>query len=180
MDFVLVFLSIISAALFQYVTALPYDVTDKNQVKTYTFLMHFSLKLLFLPLVVIVTMWLTMHILRNENWKMVLRRMVWDLASMAMALNVVSLFVFGISINWNVTSRTGFMDSLILVAIAFGLAFLLEFSVFKEYERASLADPRMPTYNFSFKSPWQYARILIPFVTAMIWFTVLWISVAFS
>jgi len=176
MDLVLVFLSILSAALFQFITALPYDPSIQSQVAAFSFFMRFSLKLLFLPFLFIIPMWLVTHITQNENWRMLLRIMVWDLASTAMALNTVALVVFGLSFNWEPLKYPGIIFAFVLVAVAFGLASVLYLTVFKAYERALLMDPRAPAYNFLFQKRWQYAKKISLFCVFLLWYAILLVS----
>lgn len=169
MDFVLVFLSILSAALFQFVTAIPYDPAISSQVTIFSFFMRFSLKLLFLPFLFIIPLWLVTHITENENWRMLLRIIVWDLSSMTMALNAVVLVVFGISFNWQPLNYPYILFSITLVGVAFGLAALLHETVVKAYIRALMMDPRAPANDFFFQKRWRYASSFVPLVVFLVW-----------
>jgi len=173
MDFVLVFLSILSAALFQFVTALPYDPTILSQVATFGFFMRFSLKLLFLPFLFIIPMWLVTHVTQNENWRMLLRVMVWDLATMTMALNAIALVVFGFSFNWEPLKYPGILFAATIVGVAFGLAALLDLTVIRAYVSALMMDPRQPAYNFFFRRRWHHARLFTPLVVFLLWTVIL-------
>ena len=173
MDFVLVFLSILSAALFQFVTALPYDSNSPSQVVTFVFFTRFSLKLLFLPFLFIIPMWLAVHVTQNENWRMLLRMMVWDLASMTMALNAVALVVFGLSFNWEPLKYPGILFAVTIVGVAFSLALLLDLTVIKAYKRALMMDSRQPAYNFFFRKRWLHARPFAPLVVFLLWTAIL-------
>jgi hypothetical protein len=168
MDLVLVFLSILSAALFQFVTAIPYDPANSSQVTIFSFFMRFSLKLLFLPFLLVIPLWLVTHITQNENWRMLLRIIVWDLSSMAMALNAVALVVFGISFNWQPLNYPYILFSVTLVGVAFGLAALLHMTVIKAYIRALIMDPRAPANDFFFRKRWQYASSLVPLIAFLL------------
>jgi hypothetical protein len=178
MDFVLVFLSILSAALFQFVTALPYDPSIPSQVATFGFFMRFSLKLLFLPFVFIIPMWLAVHITQNENWRMLLRIMVWDLATTTMALNAIVLVVFGLSFNWEPLKYPGIFFAVTILGVAFGLAGLLDLTVIRAYLSALMMDPRQPAYSFFFRRRWQYARLFTPLVVFLIWAGILLASLS--
>lgn len=176
MDFVLVFLSILSAALFQFATALPYDPTVPSQVATFGFFMRFSLKLLFIPFLFIIPMWLVTHITQNENLRMLLRVMVWDLATLTMALNAIALVVFGSSFNWEPLKYPGILFASTIVGVAFGLAAVLDFTVIRAYVRAVMMDPGQPAYNFFFRRRWHYAKLLTPIIGFLIWTAILFAS----
>jgi hypothetical protein len=130
--------------------------------------MRFSLKLLFLPFLFIIPMWLAVHIAQNENWRMLLRIMVWDLATMTMALNAVALVVFGLSFNWEPLKYPGILFAVTIVGVAFGLAALLDSTVIKAYMRALIVDPRQPAYNFFFRRRWLHARSFMPLVVFLL------------
>lgn len=176
MDLVLVFLSIISAALFQYVTALPYDQSNESQVATFVFGMHFSLKLLFFPFLLIIPMWLILHLIDNENWRMFLRVFVWDLSSMTMALNAVVLIVFGLPFRSESLKYPDVVFATSLVAVAFGLAAILHMAVIRAYQRSLMMEPSAPAYNWFFKKRWSYAKVSAPLVVFILWGLILWVS----
>jgi hypothetical protein len=177
MDIVLVFLTVLSAAIFQFVTALPYDPNSQSQLTLFAFFMRFSLKLLFLPFLVIIPMWLAMHIMQNENWRMFLRIMVWDLASLSMALNAVGIFVLGLSFNLEASKYPGIIFAIIIVGVAFGLAFWLDVAVTRAYGRALMMDPRQPAYNFFFRERWRYARSFEPLLAYVLWSAIIFAAV---
>lgn len=176
MDFILVFLSVVSAAIFQYVTALPYDPLNESEVVAFGFIMRFSLKLLFLPFLIIIPAWLTVHVTRNENGRMLLRTLVWDLASMTMALNAIALVVFGFPLDMNVLEYPGIIFGVTFVGVAFGLAGLLQLTVFRAYRRALMMDARAPAHDFLFEARWRYADRFIPFIVFILWSAILWMS----
>jgi hypothetical protein len=176
MDVILVFLSIVSAAIFQYVTALPYDPLDEAQVSAFNYIIRFSLKLLFLPFLLIVPTWLMVHVTRNENWRMLLRTIVWDLASMTMALNSIALVVFSFPPKTNVLKYPGIIYGVVIVGVAFGLAGLLQVTFFRAYRRALMMDARSPTHDFFFETRWEYADRFTPIIVLLLWSAILWRS----
>ena len=176
MDIILVFLSIVSAALFQYVAALPYDPLNESEVAVFSFLIHFSLKLLVLPFLFIIPVWLAVHITRNENWRMLLRIFVWDFASMTMALNAMLLIVFSFPFEMDPLKYPDIVVGVIIVGVAFGLAGLLQLTVFRAYRRALMMDARAPAHDFFFEARWRYADRFIPFIVFILWSAILWMS----
>ena len=176
MDLVLVFLSIISAALFQYVTALPYDPSNESQMATFVFFMHFSLKLFFLPFIPIILMWLILHLVDNENLRMFLRVFVWDLSSMTVALYIVAFTVFSLPFRFDPLKYPDIVYSTIFVAVLFGFAAILHMTVIRTYERSLMMEPSAPAYNWFFVKRWLYAKVSAPLVVFILWGLILWVS----
>ena len=176
MDFVLVLLSILSAAIFQYVTALPYDSTKEAEVTTFIFFMRFSFKLLFLPFLPLILMWLVMHVTRNENWRMLLRTKVWDFATTTMALNVIVMIVLVFPQKIEVFKYPAAITALAIVLGVFGLFFVFDVIVAKAYVGAMMMDARAPAHEFFFEKRWKYAHQLATFIMSLIWLVILWVS----
>lgn len=177
LDIVVVFLSIISAAIFQYVTALPYDPMDEPKLELFMYFTRFSLKLLFLPFLFILPTWLMTHILRNENWRMLLRTFVWSFTSVTMAINTIIIVVLGFPLEVNVLEYPGIITGAILVGIPFVLVFLLQKSVFKAYKRALMDDPSSPARDFFFESRWKNSALLVLLTSSLLWLAILLASI---
>lgn len=161
MDIVLVFLTVLSAAIFQFVTALPYDPNSQPEVTLFAFFMRFSLKLMFYPFLAILPLWLAMHIIENENWRMLFRTFVWSIASLNMALDSVAIVVFGFSFTLEPLKYPGSILASIIIVIAFGLALWLDLAVMSAYRRAFAIDPRQPAHDFFAERRWKLASLLI-------------------
>jgi hypothetical protein len=182
MDFVLVFLSVISAALFQFVTALPYDPSNSLELALFAFYMRFSLKMLFLPIAVIIPPWLALHITRSENWRMLLRAFVWYFASITMALNTTILIVLGFPFKMEyplVLEHPTYLYAIIVVAVPFALAFILERTIFRSYTRALMMDAQAPALGFFFRRRWWLATFISDFVGLVLWLLILLVSISF-
>jgi len=177
MDFVLVLLSIISAALFQFVTALPYDSSKETEVATFIFFMRFSLKLLFLPFLPLILMWLAMHVMRNENWRMLLRSMVWDFATTAMALNVIVLIMLGFNLKMEPLKYPDIITATFIVGSVFGLFFIFDVIVVKAYEGAMMMEPNVPAHEFFFEKRWKYYRRLANLILSLLWYVIFLLSI---
>lgn len=180
-DFVLVFLSIISAAIFQYVTALPYDPSNKLDLALFIFFMRFSLKLLFLPILVIIPPWLALHIARSENRRMLLRTFVWYFSSVTMALNTVILIVLGFPFKMEfplTLEYPVFIYAIIIVAVPFALALVLELTVFRSYTRALMMDAQALAHDFFFRRRWRIAVFVSDFIGLLLWLLILWASIS--
>ena len=172
MDFVLVFLSIVSAAIFQYVTALPYDPSKESDLVLFAFFVRFALKLLFLPILIIIPFWLALHILRNENWRMLIRTFVWYFASSTMALNAVILIVLGFPFKMEfppTLEQPTFVYAIVIVFVPFALAGVLHLTVSRTYTRALMMDARAPAYDFFFRRRWRNAALALTFVGTYLW-----------
>ena len=155
MDFVLVFLTVVSAAIFQFATSTPYDVTNQTQVATHAFLLRFSFKSLFLPFLFIIPMWLTVHIVERENRRMLLRLMVWLLSVENMALDGMILIMLGASFKWEPFQYPGYFFTCGLVGGGLSLAGALSFAVLRAYRNAFAKVRGTPAHDFFYEERWK-------------------------
>jgi hypothetical protein len=174
MDFVLLFITVLSSALFQFISGQFYDISNKTQVSLHEYFMRFSLKLFFLPLLLIIPLWLVIHILRNDGRRMILRAFVWSFTTMVMALDAIALVVFVIPLD----SQYLVNPLIIILTTVFVVFFLAEFFLiymFREFRRALLTDLNVSIHFF--QKRWEYAAVMALLTSSMLFFIILLVSI---
>lgn len=166
MDFILLFLSVISAVIFQFVTSLPYE---EQQEYAMHFYYRFSLRLLFLPWIVLVPSWLIVYLLPDENKRMLWRSFVWSFASIAMALNVIVLLV----LSFPPETKGLPIHHIFLVFFVLALAFFLYQKIIRAYVRAL----RRRTLERFLSKRWISLRTLAFLIPIALWLIIIMTSV---
>ena len=172
MDFIIVFLSIMPAVIFQYVSSLPYP---ESEPAIFEFFMKFSMRLLFLPILLIIPAWLALNVMRNEDVRIVLRIFTWTLASATMALNTIILIVLSFPSQFRLEHPINRLYAAITVIVIYCLGIILQVTVLRSYHRAALGSTTVRA--FFLRKRYQIASGLSYGVPYIVLLLIIWSSI---